>query len=126
MHPKIVKIEEKKSYYEYFLNLRPDVFEGRKEREEIFEKKYPHLFFLISIMTLLIYTLYTLLGTYIKHMIFIFQNSKYHIILVFWEIQVFVDLAYFGWVSYLDIFNVVDIYIQIILELQGNICEMKQ
>jgi hypothetical protein len=44
MHPEIVKLDEKKSYYEDFLNLRPDVSEGRKEREEFFKKKYPHLF----------------------------------------------------------------------------------
>jgi hypothetical protein len=44
MHPKIVKYEEKKSYYEDFLNLRPDVSEGRKEREEFFQKEIPSPF----------------------------------------------------------------------------------
>jgi hypothetical protein len=44
MHPEIVKLELKKSYYEDFLNLRPDVSEGRKEREELFKNKYPYLF----------------------------------------------------------------------------------
>jgi hypothetical protein len=44
MHPEINKYEEKKVYYEDILNIRPDVSEGRKEREEYFKKKYPHLF----------------------------------------------------------------------------------
>jgi hypothetical protein len=44
MYPEIVKLEENKSYYEDLLNLRLDVLEGRKEREEFFKKKYPHLF----------------------------------------------------------------------------------
>jgi hypothetical protein len=34
MHPKIVKLEENKSYDKDLLKLRPDVSEGRKEREE--------------------------------------------------------------------------------------------
>jgi hypothetical protein len=38
-------------------------------------------------------------------MILFLETIKYHIILVFWEIQVFVDLVYFGWVSYFDIFH---------------------
>jgi hypothetical protein len=44
MHPEIVKLDEKKSYYEYFLNIRSDVSECRKESEEFFKNKYPHLF----------------------------------------------------------------------------------
>jgi hypothetical protein len=44
MHPEIVKLDEKRSYYEDLLNLRPDVSKGRKERDEFFNKKYPHLF----------------------------------------------------------------------------------
>jgi hypothetical protein len=32
-HPETIKLEEKKSYCEYFLNFRPAVSEGRKERE---------------------------------------------------------------------------------------------
>jgi hypothetical protein len=44
MHPEIVKLEEKKSYYEDFLNNRLDMSEDRKEREKLFKKKHP-LFF---------------------------------------------------------------------------------
>ena len=38
------KYEEKKYFLEDVLNIRLDVFEGRKEREEYFKNKYPHLF----------------------------------------------------------------------------------
>jgi hypothetical protein len=58
-------------------------------------------------------------------MIFIFGNFKYHIILIFWEVQVFVDMEYFGWMSYLDIFIVVDIIFKF-LELQGNFWKMRK
>jgi len=38
------KYEEKKYFLEDVLNIRLDVFEGMKEREEYFKNKYPHLF----------------------------------------------------------------------------------
>jgi hypothetical protein len=44
MHLEIVKLEEKKSYDEYILNLKLDVSKGRKEREELFKKKSLDLF----------------------------------------------------------------------------------
>jgi hypothetical protein len=44
MHPEIVKLDEKKYYYEDFLNLRPDVSEGRKERENFSKTNIPAFF----------------------------------------------------------------------------------
>jgi len=44
MHIEVSKYEDKMDFLKEMLNIISYLYEGRKEREEYFGKKYPHLF----------------------------------------------------------------------------------